>query len=88
MLAVVFLQLAERMAHRHPVAVGDVAALQLHLECLCIAGVERARLDVGQSAPGIAASWLQAQSIAIVGGRFFETAGMHQRVAEQDLWRQ
>src|SRR3546814_4889009 len=53
-------------------------------ELLAILFRQRPRPDVGQPAPGIAAGRVVPQRLAVVRVGLVETAGVHQRDAQQD----
>ena len=82
--ALVFAQLAQGKAHRDAVGGRQVLALQAIGETPAVGGRQRAGLDVGQAAPGIAAVRMQRECRAVARVSFVEAPGMYQRVAQQN----
>ena len=87
--AAVLLQLAQRVPHRHPVAVGNAGAAQLRLQGLRIVLAQRTRLDVRQATPCVATRRIQGQRGAVARCRIIEATGMQQCIAQQHMrWQQ
>jgi len=80
----VFADLAERIAHRDAIGIGDVGTVVVERELFAIFFREGPRLHVGEPAPSIAAGGIAPQRLAIMHVRFVEAAGMHERVTQQD----
>ena len=87
-MACVFFRFAEREANRDAVAVGGVVGVEHGAHAGAIGLVESTRLDVAETAPGVAARRHDGECGAITRGRLVETTEVHECVAEQHARRQ